>query len=187
MEQTDAFEISSVDQAIKLYVADQEARCLSKSSLRQSLGFLERQFLPWLKNRGHAANFLTKYDEYAIIDTDKKRFPIMDSLASSCRLVCLFDISCSTTAADSGSKNVTFQPIGIGRVSVLSFISGFISDSGPELPATLSYSSVSSVIARPSSRSSVCPKWASSNAPLLTLVLSLLSSLRLRSGSGSSH
>lgn len=52
MEQTDAFEISSVEQAIKLYVADQEARHLSKSSLRQSRGFLERQFLPWLKNRG---------------------------------------------------------------------------------------------------------------------------------------
>ncbi|MFL6437446.1 MAG: hypothetical protein ACJ71Q_07700 [Terriglobales bacterium] len=52
MEQTDAFEISSVEQAIKLYVADQEARRLSKSSLRQSRGFLERQFLPWLKNRG---------------------------------------------------------------------------------------------------------------------------------------
>ena len=52
MEQTDAFEISSVEQAIKLYVADQEARRLSKSSLRQSRGFLERQFLPWLKKRG---------------------------------------------------------------------------------------------------------------------------------------
>jgi hypothetical protein len=41
MEQTDAFEISSVEQAIKLYVADQVARRLSKSSLRQSRGFLE--------------------------------------------------------------------------------------------------------------------------------------------------
>jgi len=52
MEKTDTFEISSVEQAIKFYVADQEAHRLSKSSLRQSRGFLERQFLPWLKNRG---------------------------------------------------------------------------------------------------------------------------------------
>lgn len=52
MEQTDASEVSSVEQAIKIYLAEQEARRLSKSSLRQSRGFLERQFLPWLKNRG---------------------------------------------------------------------------------------------------------------------------------------
>jgi hypothetical protein len=57
----------------------------------------------------HFVDFLIKYNDCAIMETDKKMFPIMDNLTSTRRSVCLYDTSCSTTATASGSKSASFH------------------------------------------------------------------------------
>jgi site-specific recombinase XerD len=42
----------TVASAVRAYLAEREARHLSRPSLRQSRAFLDRQFLRWCKNRG---------------------------------------------------------------------------------------------------------------------------------------
>jgi hypothetical protein len=78
----------------------------------------------------HRVDFFNKNTDCAIKERDKKTFPIMESLTPACRSACLPDISCSTNAAASGTKNASFHPSEAGRELVVLSMSGFISHSG---------------------------------------------------------
>jgi len=95
----------------------------------------------------HLVDFFIKYNDCAIMETDKKMFPIMDSLTPARRSVCLCDISCSTTAAASGSKSASFHPTEADREPVVFSMVDLISQSGPQLPVTNE------------PRSSACVQW----------------------------
>jgi hypothetical protein len=95
----------------------------------------------------HLVDFFIKHNDCAIRETDKKMFPIMDSLTPARRSVCLCDISCSTTAAASGSKSASFHPTEADREPVVFSMVDLISQSGPQLPVTNE------------PRSSACVQW----------------------------
>jgi len=80
----------------------------------------------------HLVDFLIKYNDCAIKDTDKKMFPIVDSLTPARRSVCRCDISCSTTAAASGSKSASFHAREVDRDPVVFSMVDLISQSGAQ-------------------------------------------------------
>jgi hypothetical protein len=83
----------------------------------------------------HLVDFLIKYNDCAIMETDKKMFPIMDNLTPARRSVCPYDTSCSTTAAASGSKSASFHAREVDPDPVLYSAIDLIPQSGHQLLA----------------------------------------------------